>query len=271
MAKRLAFLFALAAIMCGIVSPISITKPINAEITDGATYDMGNMGPGQAMSILIQRTETTGGKYGTGGYYDFANASNLPDGWSVTPSKLYENPLQVIIVSGANATQGNYMIPIIVYDENNGEGLGIKTFYATIHVDYNVLGLAKVVGTSYAGEGQPVRYVMKLQNRGNAGDIFVIEADTYKQKVVRELYMAPASETIVPFEFVYGGSGMQAINFTAYSKNSPLNVRQGLSYQVTVKNTLQADMSSMGYGVVLFPLFEHGSYALGHIFSYLLG
>jgi hypothetical protein len=271
MAKRLAFLFALAAILSGIVSPISITKPISAEITDGAMYDLGNMGPGQAMSILIERTETTGGKYGTGGYYDLANASDLPEGWSATPSKLYENPLQVIIVSGPNATQGNYMIPIRVYDENNGEGLGTRMFFAAIHVDYDVLGLSKIAGTSYAGEGQPVRYTMKLQNRGNAGDIFVIEAYTYKQKVVRELYMAPASEVIVPFEFIYDGSGVQGINFTAYSKNSPLNVRQGLSYQVAIKNTIQADMSSMGYGVVLFPLFEHGSYALGHIFSYLLG
>jgi hypothetical protein len=271
MAKGLAFIFVLAAIMCGIVSPISILKPVNAAITDGATYDLGDMGPGQAMSILIERTETTGGKYGTGGYYDFANATQLPQGWSVTPSKLYESPLQVVVISGANATQGDYIVPITIYDENNGEGLGTKTFLAAIHIDDNVLGLGRVSGTSYAGEGQPVRFAMKLQNRGNAGDIFVLDAVTFKQRITREIYMAPTSETVVPFEFVYAGSGEQTINFTAYSKNSPERVRKIVSYPVTIKNTLRADLGSIGYGVSIFPLFEYGSYALSNIISYLFG
>jgi len=269
--KSLASILVFAAVVCGLVSAISILKPLNAAIVDGGTYDFGTMGPGQAMSVLIERTETTGGKYGTGGYYDFANASQLPAGWSVAPSKLYDNPLQVVIISGENATVGSYTIPITVYDENNGEGLGNKTFMASIYIDDNVLGLEKASGTSYAGENQPVRFTMRLQNRGNAGDIFVIEGVSFKQRIVREIYAAPESETLVPFEFVYQGSGPQTVNFTAYSKNSPTRVRKALSYPVMIRNTLQADLGSMGYGVVIFPLFEHGSYALGHILSYLLG
>jgi hypothetical protein len=269
--KRFMFAFAFAVLACGLVSAISILKPINAAIADGASYDFGTMGPGQAMSVLMERTETAGGKYGTGGYYDFANASQLPAGWSVTPSKLYENPLQVVIISGENASVGRYEIPITMYDENNGEGLGNRTFMASIYIDDNVLGLGRVSGTSNAGENQPVRFTMKLQNRGNAGDIFVIEGVSFGQKTVRELYVPPTSETLVPFEFIYQGSGQQTVNFTAYSKNSPMRVRQALSYPVTIRNTLQADLSSIGYGVVIFPLFEHGSYALAHILSYLIG
>ena len=269
--KHFVFVLAIAALVCGLVSAINILKPINAALVDGASYDLGTMGPGQAMSVQIERAETTGGKYGTGGYYDFANASQLPPGWSVAPSKLYENPLQIVIISGANAREGSYTMPITLYDENNGEGLGNKTFLASIYIDNNVLGLTKASGTSYAGENQPVRFAMKLQNKGNAGDIFVIEGVSFNQKIVRELYVAPTSETLVPFEFVYQGSGQQTVNFTAYSKNSPTNLRKSLSYPVTIRNTLQADLKSIGYGVVIFPLFEHGSYALAHILSYLIG
>jgi hypothetical protein len=279
--KSLASVLVFAAIVCGLVSAINIIKPINAAIVDGASYDLGSMGPGQAMSVLISRTETTGGKFGTGGYFDYANATDLPAGWNMTPSQIYGNPLQIVIISGADAANGNYTIPIKVYDYpaifyendsgNNSEGLGDRMFLASIHIDDNVLGLGRVSGTSYAGENQPVRFTMKLENRGNAGDIFVIEGVSFKQRIVREIYVAPESETLVPFEFVYQGSGPQTVNFTAYSKNSPARVRKSLSYPVMIRNTLQADLSSMGYGVVIFPLFEHGSYALGHLLSYLLG
>jgi hypothetical protein len=271
MGKSLAFAFLFAVLLCGLVSAIGIIKPVSqGAIKDGETYDMGKMGPGQAMSILIQRTETTGGKYGTGGYYDFANVSGLPDGWTARPSKIYEDPLQVMIISGANATEGRYTMPITIYDENNGEGLGNITFTAAISIDNDVLALEKVSGTSYAGENQPVRFTMRASNKGNAGDIFVIEGASHRQKTTREVYIAPGTGVVVPFEFAYSGSGTEQVNFTAYSKNSPERVKKELSYNVEIKNTLESDLKAIGYGVTVFPLFEQGSYSLAHLISTLI-
>jgi len=250
---------------------IRIIKPIDAEIRDNEVYDLGKMGPGQAMSILIERTETTGGKFGKGGYYDFANASILPEGWSVNPSLLYDNPLQVVIISSENAEEGRYTVGIDVVDKDNGEELGTRKFFVAIYLNESVLGFSKVSGISFAGEGQPVRYAVLVQNKGNAGDVFVVEGSTFRQNSSREIYLAPGSETRIPFEFSYIASGDYNVSFKAYSKLSPNKVRKELSYPITIRNSLEADLKALGSGVIVFPLFEHGSYAIAHIFSYLLG
>jgi len=250
---------------------ISIIKPINAEIRDNEVYDLGKMGPGQAMSILIERTETTGGIYGKGGYYDFANASMLPEGWKVNPSLKYDNPLQVVLISSENATEGRYTMQINVIDENNGEQLGTRTFAVAIYLNESVLGFDKVSGTNFAGEGQPLRYTMLLQNKGNAGDVFVVEANTFRQNNSREIYLAPGSEVKMPFEFSYLSSGDYNVTFKAYSKLSPNKVKKEIVYPITIRNSLEADLKSLGNGVIIFPLFEHGSYAIAHILSSILG
>ncbi|HID72639.1 TPA: hypothetical protein EYP38_01745, partial [Candidatus Micrarchaeota archaeon] len=116
-------LFALFLLLLGCSFAVRVVAPIEFEVNEGDIIDLGTIGPGQTIEVQIEPKVDTGGMLGQGGYYDMAQATVLPEGWSSEPSKLYGRPLQVTITAAPDAPEGDYSAKVTVIDERNGEEL----------------------------------------------------------------------------------------------------------------------------------------------------
>lgn len=231
---------------------INILKPINDKIIDGKRYYLGKIGIGQAFEVVIEREETKGGIFGEGGYYDYAYAFQLPQGWNSIPSALYGNPLQVIIKSPENAEEGTYVIGIAVVDENNAEGLGTKRFFIEIEVVENIMDAQLLTKSQKGGISQPIQYSVSVTNKADIGDIFVVEGISHNNYFYREVYIPPHSTQEIIIEFSYPDEGTYEGEINVYMKESPNRIRKSFKVTSIVHSSLIHDFQSLPKG---FPLF----------------
>ncbi len=141
---------------------ISVLAPQAVEVQNGDTLNLGTIGPGQTVSIVLDRKVTVGGIHGIGGLYDQAQVYDLPKGWGASDSKLYEDPLQVTISAAPDATEGQYSAKVKIIDENNGEGLGEIVLNIKLNVTYDVMNFDVSPPDIKVGPGQPARFAITV-------------------------------------------------------------------------------------------------------------
>jgi hypothetical protein len=264
-------LFAILIVLLSVSFALTLQSPAMKDVENGDVIDLGIIGPGQTVEILIDPKVTIGGIHGEGGFYDMAVADELPRGWTGKESKLYQNPLQVTITADPNAPEGNYTMLVKVLDENDGEKLGNITLIVKVKVTWDVMDFDVSPTYKSVGPGQPARFGLTIVNKGSTSDAFEISSTGSKRWEFKKHVLVPAqtSKTIY-YEIVSEEEETIKADLKVVSLASS-NIAEEKTVTLTVKSDLLGDYKATNNGVMIFPIFEAPVYALAGLLSNLFG
>jgi len=262
-----AFIFALWALLpCAIA--LGVLAPVQSELAGGMEIAIGNVGPGQTFSVIVDPKAATGGAYGTGGAYDRLSAVSLPDGWSSTPSKLYSAPLQSDITVSKDAADGEYEVKMALWDEAGDKGLGGEMeFTVKATITHDVMGMTVEPPGISTGAGQPARYAITIMNKGMANDVFNVGSTGVRDwEFRRSIYIPSQTTKVVSYEVVGDEEADYEVKIWARSSSSD---KIGAEVPVTLRvNTdLFSDFKAINKGVLLFPATEAPLYFIVGLLS----
>ena len=241
---------------------IQLEKPFEQELTEGETIDLGTIGPGQTVTLEIQPVVESGGIYGVGGRYDYALATELPEGWRSTPSKLYGDPLQVAVTAAPDAAEGEYIAQLTIVDEEKAEQLGDLTFPLRIRIEHDVMDSSVTPLAITTGPGQPGRYYITVKNKGTTSDVFEVSVQGARRwEFKRYVFLPPQSEKTIYYEIVEEEEEFYTPIIQVVSTSSDL-IKETHEVTFRVQPTLFGDYRAMNNGIMLFPVFESSIYAL---------
>lgn len=258
-------------LMLSLSFSIDLVYPPMSGVNSGATIDLGSIGPGQTVSLLINRTVTEGGIYGIGGLYTNAYVTGIPAGWDSSGSKLYGNPLQVTITAAPDALQGNYTTLVTIVDNNSAEGLQNITLTALVHITYDTLDFN--VSPSYitTGPGQPGKFQITVINKGSAADTFQISAEGSKRySFTKQIYVPAMSSRTINYEVVGYESQTITPTISVMSMSSSMISAQK-NVTLFVRSDLFGDYKATNNGALIFPIFEEPIFSLAGLISNLFG
>ncbi len=232
---------------------LSFIKPINSVIEPNNTYYIGTMGPGQAISVLTENKITTGGIYNEGGLYDYADVFQLPENWTYKPSPLFSNPLQVILTSPPYVKEGRYKIGIVLVDDGFREKLENYTFYVLINITYDIFSVSLDSLHYSVGVKQPLYLNLHIKNKGDVGDIYIVEAISENNYIYKEYFIPARSTKDVTLDLRYLSRGKKHIVIHVWPKSSDMLTSEYL-VDVDVKGSFKSDFSALTKGIiVIFP------------------
>ncbi|MFP3950301.1 MAG: hypothetical protein ACLFUZ_04400 [Candidatus Micrarchaeia archaeon] len=250
------------ALLGSLVFPIQMVEPLLTEVSPDETIELGTMGPGQTVELQLHPKVYEGGMHGIGGNFDRAYAIDLPAGWSSRPSKLYGDPLQVKITADPYTEEGIYTIPVIVEDEGNGENLDTIRFYVRVKVSEDVMNFSVYPLEKSIGIGQPARFDITVNNRGNAGDTFRISAEgVSKWEFTKMVYIPPKSSKVISYEV----AGFEEETYTTkiiVESSASERVHSEQQISLDVYPDLLSDYKAVNNGALLFPVIEAPVYAI---------
>ena len=154
---------------------VSVQGPVNANLTNNGFVYLGKVGPGESFYILASATTTNASGAVVNIGWDRLEAVNLPGGWSMQASPLYENPMKLKVSVPYNIS-GTYNLTIRAVNVGNYSRLGNLTFTAQVDVTNNVFNVSVSPSNISAGVGQPVDINVKIVNTGIADEPFNISA-----------------------------------------------------------------------------------------------
>ena len=154
---------------------VSVQGPVNANLTNNGFVYLGKVGPGESFYILASATTTNASGSVVNIGWDRLEAINLPSGWSMQASPLYENPMKLKVSVPYNIS-GTYNLTIRAVNVGNYSRLGNLTFTAQVDVTNNVFNVSVSPRNISAGVGQPVDINVKIVNIGIADEPFNISA-----------------------------------------------------------------------------------------------
>lgn len=260
---KAAKLSALFVLLIGLASAITVSSPVEAEVNEKDIIDIGTIGPGQTISVLIKPEVHEGGIYGEGGLYDYAVVSSVPDGWTGVDSKLYGSELQVTITADPNAEEGDYYSSITVVDEFYGEKLDNVTFSVRTTISYDVVDInidPKYVRT---GPGQPARFSITIMNKGSTGDAFEIKSEGAKRwEFKRPVFVPAESSKTIYYEIAGEEEETYRTTISVESLASPI-IHAEKEVTVDIQSSIIDDLKATNNGVLIFPVFE------GIVYSFL--
>jgi hypothetical protein len=270
MTMRHAYILFLTLILANAVMAVQLIEPFVKEVSNGDTIDLGEIGPGQTISLALYPKVTTGGTFGQGGRYDLAAVTKVPQGWSSKDSNLYGDPLQVEITADRNAPDGRYTARVIVEDENGAENIGDVAFTVAITINHDVLDAQVDPPSLVVGPGQPARYAITITNKGRASDVFVVRAVGVERWLFEKPVHVPAmsSKTVV-YEITENEEAryFPIINVTSSSSPDLIHKEQKISFKV--ESDLFHDFKAANNGIFVFPILEAPAYALAGLISNL--
>lgn len=262
------------ALMLSLSFALTLQSPSVAGVDDGDVIDLGTIGPGQTVSILIDPIVKEGGIHGTGGYYDLAYADDLPRGWKSEKSELYGNvyaPLQVTITADPDTPEGNYTALVTVADEGNGEMLGNVTFTVKVRITWDVMDVDVTPEYKTVGPGQPARFGITILNKGSTSDVFEVSAEGPKRwEFTKPVFVPAESSRIIYYEIVAEEEETYKATISVVSLASR-NIAEEKNVTLFVHSDLLGDYKATNNGVMVFPIFEAPIYAMAGLISNLFG
>lgn len=259
--------FAALLLVASIAFSLDLESPAMHGVKGGDVIDLGTIGPGQTVQLLIDSRETAGGIHGEGGIYDEAVVGDLPRGWTSQNSKLYQNPLMVTITADPESPEGNYSTRVTVIDELNGEQLGNVTFIVKVRITWDVMDFDVSPAYKMVGPGQPARFAIKITNKGSASDVFQVSAlGTKRWDFVKPVFVPAQSSKTVYYEIVGTEEETYQTKVDVVSLASR-NINDSRDVTLFVRSDLLGDYKATNSGVVVFPIFEAPIYALAGLLS----
>ncbi|NYZ77572.1 hypothetical protein H0O02_04655 [Candidatus Micrarchaeota archaeon] len=253
-------MFVFFALLAGSVFAVTVISPVGKEVKNGDMIDLGKIGPGQTISVLIEPEVSTGGIYGTGGLYDMAVVSGVPEGWRGENSKLYK-PLQATVTASPAAEEGEYYAYITLVDENYGEKLDNVTFAAKVTITYDVVDVD--ISPSYVrtGPDQPAVFSITIANKGSTGDAFEIKAVGQKRwDFQRSVFVPAQSSKTIYYEIAGAEEETYKTTVSVTSLASPI-IHDEKEITVDIQSNIIDDIKATNNGVLIFPIFEGIVYA----------
>jgi hypothetical protein len=261
---------ALALIGLAGATYVSVQGPVNANLTNNGFVYLGKVGPGESFYVLASATTTNASGAVVNIGWDRLEAVNLPSGWSMQASPLYENPMKLKVSVPYNIS-GTYNLTIRAVNVGNYSRLGNLTFTAQVDVTNNVFNVSVSPRNISAGVGQPVDINVKIVNIGIADEPFNISAQGLPAWNFSDDVIALHSRTS---SFVYpvyvNEPGVYPFNLTITSATGHL-VQNEYPINFSVVASLYNDYSAIGNGVVLSPVIFEPVYAIDYLLSYLMG
>jgi hypothetical protein len=261
---------ALALIGLAGATYVSVQGPVNANLTNNGFVYLGKVGPGESFYVLASATTTNASGSVVNIGWDRLEAINLPSGWSMQASPLYENPMKLKVSVPYNIS-GTYNLTIRAVNVGNYSRLGNLTFTAQVDVTNNVFNVSVSPRNISAGVGQPVDINVKIVNTGIADEPFNISAQGLPAWNFSDDVIALHSRTS---SFVYpvyvNEPGIYPFNLTITSATGHL-VQNEYPISFSVVASLYNDYSAIGNGVVLSPVIFEPVYAIDYLLSYLMG
>ena len=249
---------------------VSVQGPVNANLTNNGFVYLGKVGPGESFYVLASATTTNASGSVVNIGWDRLEAVNLPVGWTMQASPLYENPMKLKISVPYNIS-GTYNLTIRAVNVGNYSRLGNLTFTAQVDVTNNVFNVSVSPRNISAGVGQPVDINVKIVNTGIADEPFNISAQGLPAWNFSDDVIALHSRTS---SFVYpvyvNEPGVYPFNLTITSATGHL-VQNEYPISFSVVASLYNDYSAIGNGVVLSPVIFEPVYAIDYLLSYLMG
>jgi len=268
--KLLVFIFAFAALLsCAFA--LSVLAPVSSDLEGGKEITIGNVGPGQTFSIVVDPKVDTGGAYGTGGTYDQLSASSLPAGWDSAPSKLYANPLQADITVPKDAPDGEYVLSMKLWDEAGDKGLGPDLFFnVKVTITHDVMDMTVSPTSISTGAGQPARYTITIANKGMANDIFIVGSSGVRNwEFRRSIYIPSLTTKTLNYEVVGDDEADYNVTLWAHSSSSD-KISADVPVTLRVNTDLFSDFKAVNRGVLLFPSAEAPLYFIVGLLSNLI-
>lgn len=245
---------------------IPMLEPFQKEIANGEEIDLGEIGPGQTISISMDGRPKTGGMYGVGGAYENATVTELPEGWVFKGSDWAGIPLQVKITADKYAPEGEYRAKIEVLDEMY-EGLQNITFFVKIKITHDVLDASLDSAKKEVLAGQPARFYISVTNKANAGDVFSVSSATVpKWSFKKSVYVPAKSSKTIYYEIASEEEERYFPTISIVSEASPM-INKTLNATVDVSSSLFADYKATNNGMLFFPAMSGIIYALAGIIS----
>jgi hypothetical protein len=252
------------------IGQVRVIEPENFVISYGETFDAGYIGPGQTMSLTIETKVDRGGKYGKGGNWDFLKTENLPEGWTATKSE-YGQILKINIRAPRNASEGKYVIPIVVIDDEDLDEIGGEVkFNMEIEVKYDLIYLEVKPEEMIVSTGSPARYDIKLENPSTASDIFIIETEGLKGwEYTKEIFVPSKGKIETYYEIVNMEEKEIPLKVRAYSLSSQ-KIYDEKDIVLITKSNPYYDILSTKNGLLLYPPFEYLIYGFFYFIASLL-
>jgi len=261
----------LSVLLVSLSFSVHVISPVDREVENGDVIDLGTIGPGQTISILIDPIVTTGGVHGSGGTFDQAEASALPRDWISQPSELYDKPLQVTITANPDAPEGDYNFTVNVIDEYNGEELGNVKVTAKVHITWDVMDFDVSPAYMQVGPGQPARFEITIMNKGSTSDLFTVSATGAKRwEFVKPVFVPAQSSKTIHYEIVGAEEEAYKATIKVASHASPKIVDEK-NVTLFVRSDLLGDYKATNHGTLVFQIFEAPVYAFAGLISNFFG
>ncbi|MCD6227797.1 hypothetical protein J7J90_04880 [Candidatus Micrarchaeota archaeon] len=241
---------------------IDVTAPVTATLSNNSIIDLGTIGPGQTMYIDFNpRVKGVG-------FWAIAKVEDVPDRWYAKDSKKYEVPLHVRVTSAEDAPEGEYYFKIRVIDEGNVHGWGNITVRCKIRIKHDIMDLKVTPQKRIVGAGQPARFNLKIVNKGNTEDEFVVRSEGVKEwSFQKHVYIPAKSDKDIIYDIIIPEEEVYHINIIAESYNSPYIIHKESNVTVDVHPNLISDMKATNNGLLLFPIMDAPAHSILGLFS----
>jgi len=138
-----------------------------------------------------------------------------------------------------------------------------------VKISEDVMDISVYPKEKSTGIGQPARFQITINNRGNAGDTFKVNAEgVSKWEFTKLLYIPPKSSKTITYEV----AGFEEETYsTLITVESSASSRVSASQAITlyVYPDLLSDYKAVNNGAMLFPIIEAPIYALVGLLSNL--
>ena len=242
-----------------VVDPVKITAVADSEV------DLGVVGPGQKLEIVMMRETGEDAKritYAQEALWDkvFVARETLPLGWSAEDAKFYEQPMHAFVTVANDADDGVYYFKLRTLDEY--EGTPAIEVAAKVRVSRELLDAYLEQKTLSVGVGQPALYYLHLGSKSSASDALAVSVRGLPStpSFTQKTFLRHNSETVLPLELSETERGEYALAFKAESLSSPLIYKEDKGTLV-VLSSLWNDMLAVANGILLFPSAEQPIHA----------
>jgi hypothetical protein len=266
MKKAIVFLLLASVIWA---ADLRVIAPAPQTISGGQELDLGVMGPGQKLELVVNRGSGVTAKGWSGGeaLWDEIGFTDLPPGWSSEDSKAYEQPMRAYLEASKDAPDGVYFAELTAWDEY--QGAPTTKFRIRVQVRSDLLNPELLTPSVVAGANQPARFQFILKNDSNAGDAYEITVSGLPGKwPAKKVFVPYHSTKTVSYEVGSSERGDYDVGFTIQSISSD-RISTENNGKLSIQTNVFLDMLATSHGILLFPSIEQPVYSLIGLFANL--
>ena len=238
-----------------------ILVPVVATVADGGSINLGKIGPGQTIDIVVNGVVPL--PKGSEGRWQILRVVDVPQGWEGFDSKELGVKMQAGVKAADDAKDGEYRITFrLDEDSKHQQGLGSVTFQVIVTVSKNVLAVSLPKQSIETGVGQPARYSIVLKSTSVASDVFEIYAEDVPVWSYKKAVHVPAGTTVNTFYEIVANEEKEYNPTIIIRSQSSGVINSSQKVTMVVKTDVIGDIKATRNGVLIFPMVLEPLYSL---------